>query len=248
MNRKRFISTTTLVFIGSQFSINSEVLNLLGFDNIKIENLLGLSQSHLKSNSILLENETYEAFSKMKSKAIEDNIDLRIVSGYRSFKHQKAIWERKFNQLIITKKPTEAISEIITYSSIPGTSRHHWGTDIDIIDGSVKLPEGDLLLEQNYHGDAPFSKMKSWMDNHAKDFGFELVYTQNKSRTGFNYEPWHYSFAKKSKSFLNVQLQKDYREAWSALEFNGKSKMSKKFIDSYFENYGSGINPSLMPS
>ena len=27
-----------------------------------------------------------------------------------------------------------AIDKIIEYSTLPGTSRHHWGTDIDIID------------------------------------------------------------------------------------------------------------------
>ena len=26
----------------------------------------------------------------------------------------------------------DAINEIIRFSTIPGTSRHHWGTDIDI--------------------------------------------------------------------------------------------------------------------
>ena len=33
-------------------------------------------------------------------------------------------------------EPKKAISEIIRFSTVPGTSRHHWGTDIDIIDGN----------------------------------------------------------------------------------------------------------------
>lgn len=248
MNRKRFIQTSTLVAIGTQFSINSKLLSLFSSENIEIENLLGLSQSHLKSDTILLEKDTYEAFLEMKSKALEDRIDLRIASGYRSFKHQKAIWERKFNQLIKTHNSTKAISEIITYSSIPGTSRHNWGTEVDLIDDYVNLPDGDLLMEENYHGNGPFSKMRSWMDENAENFGFELVYTKNKNRSGFNYEPWHYSFAPKSKSFLKLQLQENYKKAWGNLKFDGKSKLTKKFMDSYFNDYGTGINPSLMPS
>ncbi|GAA0756225.1 M15 family metallopeptidase [Psychroflexus lacisalsi] len=248
MNRKKFIKSSVLVAVGTHFSLNSKLVGLLELENIKTENLLGISQSHLKSDTILLEEDTYEAFLKMKSKALEDGIDLKIASGYRSFKHQKAIWERKFNQLIKTNNSTKAISQIITYSSIPGTSRHHWGTDVDLIDGSVNLPDGDLLLEQNYHGYAPFSKMRSWMEDHANKFGFELVYTQNKNRSGFNYEPWHYSFAPKSRSFLKFQLRENYKRAWDNLEFDGKSEMTKKFMDTYFNNYGAGINPSLMPS
>jgi LAS superfamily LD-carboxypeptidase LdcB len=248
MNRKRFIKALALAGIGIQLPYSSQILKALTVDDIEIKHLLGLSQSHLKSKSILLEESTYEAFSTMKSAALKDQIDLQIVSGYRSFERQKLIWERKFKRLSKTKKPTKVISEIITYSSIPGTSRHHWGTDIDIIDGAVQPPTGGLLLESNYHGKAAFSKMKSWMDLYSKDFGFELVYTQNEKRTGFNYEPWHYSYAPVSKAYLKLQTGRSYKTAWYDLEFEGKSDMSQAFVDSYFKNYGMGINPSLMPS
>lgn len=246
MNRKGFLKTTVLAGIGLQF--NLELVNLFKFEDITVENLLGLSQSHLKSESILLEEETYQAFSLMRSKALKENIGLKIVSGYRSFERQKEIWEWKFKQLTQTKTPTEAISEIMTYSSIPGTSRHHWGTDIDLIDESVSAPKGDLLLQEHYHGDAAFSKMKTWMKRYSSDFGFELVYTQNTNRTGFNYEPWHYTYVPKAKPYLKLQSQKNYRKAWNKLKFEGKSYMTDSFVDSYFKNYGLGINPSLMPS
>ncbi|SDG62490.1 M15 family metallopeptidase [Psychroflexus sediminis] len=248
MKRKRFLKTSILAGIGSQLQLNSELFKLFEFEDIKIENLLGLSQSHLKSEFILLEEDTFKAFSLMKSSALEDGITLKIVSGYRSFEQQKEIWEWKFKQLTKTKAPIQAISEIMTYSSIPGTSRHHWGTDIDLIDDSVIVPEGDLLLEKHYHGNAPFSKMKSWMEKNSSDFGFRLVYTRDDTRTGFNYEPWHYSYAPKAKLYLDLQSSEKYRKAWRNLEFKGKSYMTDSFMDSYFKNYGFGIHPSLMPS
>ena len=36
-------------------------------------------------------------------------------------------------------KPDEAINEIIRFSTLPGTSRHHWGTEIDIIDEEFNI-------------------------------------------------------------------------------------------------------------
>lgn len=248
MNRKRFLKSTFLAGVGSSFLFNSELYMLLGIQNINVENLLGLSQSHLNSEAIPLETETYQAFSLMKSAALKDNIDLKIVSGYRSFKRQKEIWELKFKQLKKTKSPMEAVSEIITYSSIPGTSRHHWGTDIDLIDASVQAPQGDILLEEHYHGGGAFSKMKTWMEHNSPDFGFKLTYTQDKNRTGFNYEPWHYSYAPKAISYLEFQSQENFRKAWESLEFEGKTTITDSFMDSYFKTYGFGINPSLIPS
>lgn len=248
MNRNRFIKTSLIAGIGSQFQLNSELINLFMTNEINIENLLGLSTSHLKSEVFLLEDKTFDAFLEMKSAASKDDIEIKIVSGYRSFQDQKSIWERKFRLLSKSKTPTEAISEIITYSSIPGTSRHHWGTDIDIIDASVPAPKGDILLEKYYHDDAPFAKLKSWMDKYSRDFGFELVYTNTSDRAGFSYEPWHYSYAPQSISFLKLQSNEDYQKAWRNLSFDGKSDMTELFIDLYFKNYSLGINPNLMPS
>lgn len=248
MNRIEFLKASVLAGIVSQFEFNSEMIKLFSIETIKVEHLLGLSQSHLKSNAILLEKETYKAFTSMKSEALKEGIELKIVSGYRSFQRQKEIWEWKFNKLSETMTPTESISEIITYSSIPGTSRHHWGTDLDLIDASAKAPQGDLLLEEHYQDDALFSKMKTWMDLHSSDFGFELVYTQNENRTGFKYEPWHYSYKPKSASYLKLQSEESFKKAWEKLEFEGKQNMTSSFIESYFKNYGLGINPSVMPS
>ena len=248
MHRRHFLRTSMLMGLGSSFILKQEILKRLTDQNIEIKSLLGLNTAHLLSDSILLEEKTYQSFQKMKSAAASDGIELHIVSGYRSYQRQKAIWERKFNRLTLSKSPADAISEIITYSSVPGTSRHHWGTDIDLIDTSVRAPAGDLLLEKNYHKGGPYHNLKSWMDRHAKRFGFHLAYTDDKQRTGFKYEPWHYSFAPTSKAYLAYQSHQDYIQVWKTLSFKGKSDMSDVFIRSYFKNYSLGINPTLMPS
>jgi len=248
MNRKRFLYSSILAGIGLQFPFQAFFKTPIEFQNISIEQVLGLDTSHLEPSPILLEKKTYKSFSKMQSAALKDDIHLQIVSGYRSFSNQKQIWEKKYNQLLKTHSSTEAISEIITYSSIPGTSRHHWGTDIDIIDQSVQLPKGDILLEKHYHGTGVFSNLKVWMERYGSDFGFELVYTDDKTRTGFLYEPWHYSFSPTSKDFLSLQMEESFQTSWEKLSFDGKSKMTPEFIASYFKNYALGISTFLMPS
>jgi len=73
----------------------------------------------------------------------------------------------------------------MTYSSIPGTSRHHWGTDIDIIDQSVQLPEEVYSLGKTLPWCWSVSNLKIWMERYGSDFGFELVYTDDTTREGF---------------------------------------------------------------
>jgi hypothetical protein len=248
MNRKKFLYTTALAGMGLQFSFQSFLKLPIEFQNISLDQVLGMDSSHLEPAPVSLDKETYRSFLQMESAALKDNIHLKIVSGYRSYSQQKQIWESKYNRLIETHSAEKAISEITTYSSIPGTSRHHWGTDIDLIDQSVQLPKGDLLLEKNYHGTGAFANLKTWMERFGSDFGFELVYIDDSTRTGFLHEPWHFSFSKKSKVFLDIQMKEKFQKSWQKLNFKGKSEMSPEFIATYFRNYALGINPILMPS
>ena len=67
----------------------------------------------------------------MQRAALYDTIQLIIVSGTRNFKEQKAIWNRKWNRYN-NLKSIDRIKKILEYSSMPSTSRHHWGTDLDL--------------------------------------------------------------------------------------------------------------------
>ena len=86
-----------------------------------------------------------------------------------------------------------AIKEIIRFSTIPGTSRHHWGTEIDIIDKNFEN-EKDLLISKKYEEGGIFNSLKKWMDKNSKRFGFYIVYDDDSNRPGFEYEPWHYTY------------------------------------------------------
>ena len=142
--------------------------------------------------------------------------DIKMVSSHRDFYRQQSIWERKYIQYteVDGMAPISAMEKIIEYSTIPGTSRHHWGTDIDIIDGNAKAT-GDVLVPEKFEGEGPFAPFKKWLDANSEKFNFYLVYTDYYFRKGFKYEPWHYSYAPLSipmlQQFRKSNILKRYR-------------------------------------
>ena len=101
--------------------------------NFSQDLLMGKEDSKLFNESIGLLSEAATAFEKMKIAAQKAGFKIEIVSAYRSFNRQKDIWNRKYIANEIKGfSPDENIKKIIEYSTLPGTSRHHWGTDIDL--------------------------------------------------------------------------------------------------------------------
>ena len=109
-----------------------------------IDELMGKADIDLYGEDINLRKEAHDAFVKMRDAAAKEGIKMQVVSSYRSFYRQASIFEAKYERYtdVDGMEPLPAIDKIIEYSTIPGTSRHHWGTDVDIIDGSVPA-EGD---------------------------------------------------------------------------------------------------------
>ena len=179
---------------------------------VDLEIIIGKSQSNLVGDSIRLEVNTYKAFKKMEAAAKRDGIHLKIVSAYRGFERQKLIWNNKYEKFTndFSLEPEKAISEIIRFSTVPGTSRHHWGTDIDIIDGNFP-DEENVLVSEKFEKDGLFYKLKNWLDNNSENFGFYLTYTNDKNRKGFEFEPWHYSYKPVSVKYYRALIKTDLK-------------------------------------
>lgn len=207
--------------------------------------LTGRGDLKLVSEECKLQEEVQEAFDKMQKAALKEGISLRIVSEYRSFDRQASIWNRKYHKYISQGfSPREAITKIIEYSTLPGTSRHHWGTDIDLIDGSVAIPKS-VLTHANYEGNGIYAKLKKWMDENSEKYGFYLVYTNDPHRKGFKYEPWHYSYKpladKLLKEFSSISLV----DLFKNVELKGIDYISEAFLEQYTEENILDINPIL---
>ena len=213
---------------------------------VDLEIIIGKSQSNLVGDSIRLEVNTYKAFKKMEAAAKRDGIYLKIVSAYRGFERQKLIWNNKYEKFTndFSLEPEKAISEIIRFSTVPGTSRHHWGTDIDIIDGNFP-DEENVLVSEKFEKDGLFYKVKNWLDNNSKNFGFYLTYTNDKNRKGFEFEPWHYSYKPVSVKYYRALIKTDLKKIIQNLDINGSDYFDESFIDTYIAENIMDINPDL---
>ncbi len=211
------------------------------FNKDNYEFLMGMSIPKL-INTLLPEVNT--AFQEMVLNAKKEGIFIKLKSGYRSFDFQKRIWNRKYDNYI--KKgysPKSAINKVKEYSALPGTSRHHWGTDIDIIEEN-NLEEYELqpiFFEENQI----FFRLHQWLNKNAHLYGFKLVYTKDSNRNGFNYEPWHYTYAPLSVSYLSTFLKIPIYQIKDVLQIQGKDFFSEAFLNKYIQENVLGINEEL---
>ena len=192
-----------------------------------------------------MQEEVYEAYERMRQAAAKEGIDIKVVSAHRSYHRQREIWNAKYKTLTLQGLPAkDAIQEIITYSTLPGTSRHHWGTDIDIIDNAN--PQcGDVLLAEKFYGDGPSSALRSWMNRNAADYGFLEVYTDHPNRKGFAHEPWHYTYHSLSKAYLEVLTNQVISEIAKDEQLLGRKFLDADFFKSYTTEHLLDINPIL---
>ncbi|MDF3821922.1 M15 family metallopeptidase [Leptospira sp. 96542] len=186
----------------------------------------GLSPVVLDENSKehFLRPEAKQALLKMigdfeESKPNTYKQHIFLVSSFRNFSHQKSIWESKFTgkksmRVPITgRSPNEIIDLILEFSSAPGTSRHHWGTDFDI----------NALDNSYFEGSGKGKILYDWLKLNASKYGFcqpynSLVLRGNK---GYQEEKWHWSYAP-----IANQLTKE----WVGSFQSGKIKLTDSFL------------------
>ena len=239
MNRLEFINTALAMVGISQIQPN-KIMNIDPFL------LVGKGSPNLVGKNYALLPEADKAFRSMSTAAQKQGIKIKVVSSYRSFERQKSIWNTKFlkfkNQGM---QDNAAIRKIIEYSTLPGTSRHHWGTDIDIIDTGPHQ-HGDVLITKNFHDKGPYNSLREWMEINAQNYGFLLPYNKDENRSGFKYEPWHYSYAPKSIPMLKQYLELDHWELIFSTDLMGGEALGKEFLQSYIKSHVMGIDPSLL--
>jgi len=119
--------------------------------------------------------ETAAAWREMKRSAAVAGVQLLLVSGFRSVRHQADLIRRKLAS-------GQSIETILTVNAAPGFSEHHTGRAIDI------ATPGSRPLTAEFDGSPAFQ----WLQANAVAFGFHMPYGRG-NRFGFEYEPWHWS-------------------------------------------------------
>jgi LAS superfamily LD-carboxypeptidase LdcB len=145
----------------------------------------------------------------LRAAAMEAGFDLAIASGYRNYQRQLAIWNSKARGEraiyaddgsvldVATLNERELMFAILRWSALPGASRHHWGTDIDIYDRAAVPSDYELQLTHAETADnGPFGPLHRWLDERIeldRAFGFFRPYQVD--RGGVAPERWHLSYA-----------------------------------------------------
>ncbi|HEU5135510.1 MAG TPA: M15 family metallopeptidase [Steroidobacteraceae bacterium] len=182
---------------------------MAGTLDFTVDQLTGRTRSHLSDLSgapCTLHKEAIAPFLAMRAAAAADGIDLTAFSSFRDFDRQLGIWNGKFrgerpmqdrsglplDALSLT--PEARVTAILWWSALPGASRHHWGTDFDVLDANA-MPSGYKLqvVPAEYGPTGPFHRLTTWLDAHMHAFGFFRPYTTD--RGGVSPEPWHLSYA-----------------------------------------------------
>jgi LAS superfamily LD-carboxypeptidase LdcB len=173
--------------------------------------LTGLDDSHLVAvpGGHRLQPAAAEAFEKLQADARRSGFELAIASSFRSFERQMLIFNQKAAGLrpvhddggravtMAGLAPPEQLRAILRFSALPGTSRHHWGTDLDIYDAAAVEADYQVRLEpKEVVPGGVFDAMHCWLDERiaaGESRGFYRPYAED--RGGVAPERWHISYA-----------------------------------------------------
>jgi len=240
MNRRAFAKTVVLTTAG---------ISLLGFKKWRaypVDELLGRVEPVLIGDGFRMRSEAAEALMDMRADAAKVGITLHAESSYRSYQRQEQIWTRKYTDFTAKGlSPTQAIDKIIEYSTIPGTSRHHWGTEADVIDRSKPVPP-DPLLADHFRKGGLYENLKTWLDANKEKYSYYEVYTNEPERKGFKYEPWHLSYKPLSQPMLREYLEIDLKAMLQQIKLVGSEHFTDAFIARYQRENICDINPVLL--
>ena len=195
---------------------------------------------YTNKSGIYLHKEALASFKEMYEAAKAAGISLIIKSAARNFNYQKSIWEAKWsgartlssgiNAQTDIKDPADRAKEIMKYSAMPGASRHHWGTDIDL-----------NAFDNAYFSSGEGKVLYDWLLANASKYGYYQVYTPKGSErpSGYEEEKWHWTYKPISKyltAYAKATMKDSLLSGFSGSETASQLKVTEQYI--------LGIHPS----
>ncbi len=131
---------------------------------------------NIKVSSVIKSN-----LEKMFQVAAKRNIDLYVLSGFRSFDNQYEIYKMR-----VKRDGAEYADD---FTARPGHSEHQLGTAVDFT--SNEMLSGRFQDFEDTRGGR-------WLAKNAHRFGFIMSYPKGSEKvTGYGYEPWHFRYVGK---------------------------------------------------
>lgn len=229
----------------------------------RLDQFTGRTQNHLTklNEDYLVHQEVLIAFNSLRQEAAIEGFDLTAISTFRPFHEQLQIWNNKatgkrallndageplpFDKL----SKEEIVFRILRWSALPGVSRHHFGTDIDVIDKKALTDPAYRvqLVPSEYAKGGIFGELSSWLDKRISDreaFGFYRPYDVD--RGGVAPEMWHLSFRPIADEYLSEFSFEVFKKF---LESDAYEKMELRDIvlehaETIYQRYVVNVNPN----
>ncbi|CND05109.1 D%2CD-carboxypeptidase family protein [Yersinia frederiksenii] len=218
--------------------------------------LTGRSTEHLVvlTGNHRMQPQAVDAFLAMQQAAKVAGFDLQPASTFRDFDRQLAIWNGKFRgERPVLDKDSQPIDisqlddaarceAILRWSALPGASRHHWGSDLDIYDPSLLPAQAKLQLEPwEYLAGGYFYPLTQWLDTHMTEFGFYRPFSEDTG--GVAAEPWHLSYRPLAQAAEHLLTPAILLEAWQSQDVAG-SEWLIRHLPMIFSRF-IGIKPCI---
>jgi LAS superfamily LD-carboxypeptidase LdcB len=193
---------------------------------------------------------------QLRDEAGRAGFDLQLLSGFRSYEQQLSIWNRKASGKlavldsdavpldIVTLSESELVFAILRWSALPGASRHHWGTDLDVYDANAR-PEGyeiELIPEEVNPG-GMFGPFHEWLDGRiAADTAFGFYRPYDEDRRGVAPERWHLSHVPTAAALLQGLTLDLLRDATLQADMLLKETVLEN-LDEIYRRFVTNVNP-----
>lgn len=141
-------------------------------ENYVPENLVQVDYKFTSGINVKADKDAVDAFKLMSMDASTIGLNIKAISGYRSYEYQKKLYEG-----YLINDPQDVVD---TYSARAGHSEHQTGLAFDVY--NIEKPYTSFGETKEYE----------WLKINAHKYGFIIRYTSDNSYiTGYKDEPWH---------------------------------------------------------
>lgn len=203
----------------------------------------GRSDAHIASghDELPVHRDLLSPLLALQDEAANAGFSLQLASGFRSFERQLLIWNAKARgERVLLDASGEALNPqklsqedllfaILRWSALPGASRHHWGTDIDIYDAASITQNYQVQLTcDECQGDGPFAALHAWLNIYLATYNdFYRPYARDLG--GVAPEPWHLSYRPLADVYSACLNEADLKSLIEATDIELKSVILDNF-------------------
>ena len=216
------------------------------------EKLCGLDESDILTQTEFgypIHKDILSPLLKLHAKLAGNGIDMQLTSCFRSFDRQLMIWNKKvtgerpilddLDNILDPEKMSdeETMYAILRFNALPGASRHHWGSEVDVYDRNA-LPSADYEVQLTpTESDTIFAKIHNKLDQLIEDqecFGFFRPFVEDCG--GLSPERWHLSYAPLSSIYQQEYTIEIFKEVISKADILLKDIILAR-IEELYESY-----------